>query len=33
MTCGGLARLVSSLGSANFEQQFVRLLFYGVAGL
>jgi hypothetical protein len=25
--------LVSSLGGANFEQQFVRLLFYGVAEL
>jgi hypothetical protein len=25
--------LVSGLGDANFKQQFVRLLFYGVAGL
>jgi hypothetical protein len=25
--------LVSSLGGANVEQQFVRLLFYGFAGL
>ena len=30
--CGAPLGLVSSLGGANFEEQFVRLLFYGVAG-